>query len=63
MQDLNFHCPKCAGKLAPFPLMKAATILRRRTCRKCSQRWLVKLAPVNSRLIGMYIHVIEWRMI
>jgi hypothetical protein len=44
--DLKLRCP-CGARVAPAPLMLAATTQVRRTCRRCRQTWLVLLTPVR----------------
>lgn len=46
---VTFQCPSCKGKLAPVEAMQAATQIVFRTCRKCGDRWMVKLQPTIAK--------------
>ena len=53
--EVRARC-ECGRLLAPMPLFRVATDLRRRTCRGCGVRWLVKVVPVAEPLLGMHVH-------
>lgn len=43
-RTLPYRCPDCSAKLPPCNGMKEATQVVKRTCRRCGQRWQIKIA-------------------
>jgi hypothetical protein len=56
---LALHCPTCARAQRPAPLMRAATLLCRRTCPGCRTRWVLKVTVMRVTALGA-MHHLEW---
>lgn len=54
MHTVTFSCPSCNTKLASVEAMQAATQIVFRTCRKCGDRWMVKLQPTIMKADKMF---------
>lgn len=59
LRDLELRTPCCNRKLTA-PFFQAATIVIRRTCRRCRSKFVVKVAPLPSPKRGMWLHEITW---
>jgi len=55
---LSLKCPECR-RAVQAPLMRAATILIHRTCRKCRTLWTIRIYPMTVDATKA-IHRVEW---
>lgn len=55
---LRLVCP-CGVVSTSAPFMTAASLLCRRTCKGCGQRWRVRISVIHSTHLGI-VHEVVW---
>lgn len=60
-EHIQLKCPHCGAPLKQAPLMRSATLLLNRKCRKCSTQWRLKVVPMRwIEGSGGFLTQIEW---
>jgi hypothetical protein len=57
---LRLRCPDCGRALRRAHLLHHGTLVLRRTCPGCRERWQVVVSPMGQPRPGMHLHELTW---